>query len=287
MANDIVVRSWSELIEAVQSEPLVQQGQASGYRARSSFLFRGMGNAAWDLRTSLERLGSPVHVVEQPLLRSFQKYASASTLHGNTHWELLALARHNGLPTRCLDWTFSPLVAAHFATVNPRQFEHDGVIWCVDAVRWRDELLPRDMAEVLEQQLSWIYDVNTLARTFEDLRALDAAFASREQVIVFFEPPSLDARIANQGGILSLLSAGEAGHDAYLRRVMRDDPRLVRRIIIAASAKPQIRDMLDQNNINERILLPGLPGLCEWLKRYYSPARPGGRDDAADQRPER
>lgn len=285
MTDDIVVRSWSELIDALQSEPLVQQGQASGYRARSSFLYRGMGNVGFHLCTSLERLGSPMDVVELPLLRSFQKYAPASVLHGSTHWELLALARHNGLPTRCLDWTFSPLIAAHFATISARQYEHDGVIWCVDAARWRDELLPRDMAEVLEQQLGFIYDVNTLARTFDDLRALDAAFAGREQVIVFFEPPSVDARIANQGGILSLLSAGKAGHDAYLRRVMRERPELVRRVVIAASAKPQIRDMLDQNNINERILMPGLPGLCEWLKRYYSPARAGGlREPERDRR---
>jgi hypothetical protein len=27
--------------------------------------------------------------------------------------------------------------------------------------------------------------------------------------------------------------------------------------------------MLDQNNISERALFPGLPGLCSWLKRYY------------------
>jgi hypothetical protein len=25
--------------------------------------------------------------------------------------------------------------------------------------------------------------------------------------------------------------------------------------------------MLDYNNINERALFPGLPGLCSWLKR--------------------
>jgi hypothetical protein len=277
MESDIVVRSWSELMHALSAQPLASQSDATGYRTRSTFLFRGVSNLAWPLRSSLERMESP-SCVEQPLLRSFQKYVPPSTVHASNHWELLALARHHGLPTRCLDWTFSPLVAAHFATVNTRRYAHDGAIWCVDTVRWRDELLPADMKETLQREVSWVYDVHTLARSFADLRAFDAVFAEREQALVFFEPPSIDARIAHQGGILSMLSAGSSGHDAYLRNVMHTRPGIVRRICIAAEAKPQIRDMLDQNNINERLLVPGLAGLCEWLKRYYSPAR-SQRDD--------
>ena len=44
------------------------------------------------------------------------------------------------------------------------------------------------------------------------------------------------------------------------------------RIIVAGAAKPEIRDMLDQNNLTERMLFPGLPGLCDWLRRDDGPA---------------
>jgi hypothetical protein len=42
---------------------------------------------------------------------------------------------------------------------------------------------------------------------------------------------------------------------------------------IPPDVKADIRERLDQANINERVLLPGLDGLAAWLRRYYSPER--------------
>src|SRR2546422_6373760 len=47
-------------------------------------------------------------------------------------WDWLAIAQHHGLPTRLLDWTYNPLVAAYFA-VEEEVAETDSAIYAMPA----------------------------------------------------------------------------------------------------------------------------------------------------------
>jgi hypothetical protein len=91
---------------------------------------------------------------------------------------------------------------------------------------------------------------------------------------VFFEPPSLDPRIINQFGLFSLMNRPHTDLNQWLENKVTGNPTLVRRVIIDASLKWEIRDKLDQMNLTERVIYPGLDGLSQWLKRWYSPANP-------------
>ncbi|MGH9873994.1 MAG: FRG domain-containing protein [Pyrinomonadaceae bacterium] len=274
--KDIDVDSWNHLLRVLHSLKMIPKKEEQGWHHRSSFVFRGMSSAEWPLKTSLERLGSPPENVEQPALRAFSRYAPIGTVSLKSEWDRLAVAQHNGLPTRVLDWTVSPLVAAHFATEEKEyrigKTRAPGLIWCVNADVVRGKLIPKEMGEYLCCEKAYVYNVPMLDALYPRLSDFDSPKVCSGDMMIFFEPPSIDARIQNQFGILSAMNGPTKSHDAYLRQHAQHEPNLVRRIIIAPDAKSHIRDMLDQNNITERMLFPGLPGLCDWLARYYGPA---------------
>jgi hypothetical protein len=56
-------------------------------------------------------------------------------------------------------------------------------------------------------------------------------------------------------------------------RWLMDYPTIWRRIITPAELNGAFRDQLDQSNVTERVLFPGLEGLTAWLKRHCSPRR--------------
>jgi hypothetical protein len=236
-------------------------------RFRSPFAFRGMSRVDHSLSSSLVRLAgsrADVRRVEVALVRNFRKYAHGEAARTDSIWDWLALGQHRGLPTRLLDWTYSPLVALHFATDNPRDFEADGVVWCVNFVE-ANKRLPARLRRILEQEGSDTFTVEMLAE-FETLREFDAL--SRDPFVIFLEPPALDQRIMNQLALFSVMSDPQAELSDWLQR----HPDLSRRVEIPAALKWEIRDKLDQANVNERVLFPGLDGLSRWLARYYTPS---------------
>ena len=162
--DDTIVNEWDALQAELHSEQMVPAWAELGGHRRSSYVFRGMANSGWPLKTSLERLGSPPDDVEQPALRAFGRYAPPGTFDPGSEWERLAVAQHNGLPTRVLDWTVSPLVAVHFATAESEHGDSDGVIWCVNADMLRDHLLPEGMRRLLWEATRVTPDVYIISR---------------------------------------------------------------------------------------------------------------------------
>lgn len=255
-------KSWLHLQELL----FANTWNESIRRFRADYAYRGLGTGERALETSLARLGGNSKELEAHLLRNFKKYALQSLSPGSSEWTWLALAQHHGLPTRLLDWTYSPYVALHFATADVADYNVDGLLVRVNYVRVH-QLLPAKLKTVLHRERSNAFTAEMLEQATTSLSVLEKL--SRKPFPIFLEPPSLDQRIVNQFALFSFMSNPEIQFDEWLEK---RGPGLAQRILIPASLKWEIRDKLDQANITERVLFPGLDGLCRWLRRHYRPS---------------
>ncbi|GBC63778.1 FRG domain-containing protein [Desulfonema ishimotonii] len=263
--NEVRIRSWSEL----QEQLFQDSWNPEIGRFRSRYAFRGLSDTTYRLETTLTRLGGSYAELERHILRNFRKYAHRSVVERDSLWHWLSVAQHYGSPTRLLDWTYSPFVAMHFATANIDRFDTDGVIWAVNYLK-AHRLLPEHLRLKLEAEGANVFTVEMLSESlpsFQELRRPEMLSAG--EVVLFLEPPSIDDRIVNQFALFSVMSDPTAPLDGWLR----DCPEIWRKIVIPAHLKWEIRDKLDQANITERVLFPGLDGLSHWLNRHYSPRR--------------
>ena len=293
------IRSLGELIDRVTPET---PDPVTG-RRRDSGVYRGVGDSRWPMLTSLDRLGGidPPHTkcgLEEHVLRNFVRYSRpyvSSDMRND--WELLATAQHHGVPTRLLDWSYSPFVAAHFATLGRRDAEGEGRPDRVADREARDHggTPPADDSAQGEEpasagtdrviwRLDWqrvheAFALPALALLAGDLVTLRgvtnftpwALMSCAREILPFaclFEPPTLDARIAAQSAVFTLCSDTSHAFDQFLDA--HGLAGVLTRYVIAAEDVARVRDQLDLVTIDERRLFPDLDGVATRLRRYYS-----------------
>lgn len=236
-------------------------------RYRSSYLYRGLPNQNYSLMTSLQRnCKNKQGDIEESILRNFTKYAATEDPKLiESVWRQLIIGQHHGLPTRLLDWTYSPLIGLHFATSGEDlscMDQHDGVLWKID-IEEINSLLPFGYKKVLALEKAYLFTVDMLKGLVNDLNKYDNDMDGNSMVLL--EPPSIDQRIINQYSYFAIIPRKVQNIEAFFR----DNTTNTVKYIIDRKLRWQIRDILDQMNINERVIYPGLDGLSAWLRRHY------------------
>jgi hypothetical protein len=138
-------------------------------------------------------------------------------------------------------------------------------VWMIDYVDAHEHLPPR-LRDALRDEGANVFTTELLAQVAPGLRDLDDE-AEGLGFALFVEPPSFDSRIVNQYALFSVTSP-----------VDLELANLAQRVVIPAELKWEIRDKLDQANVTERVLFPGLDGISRWLARYYAPRLAGEGD---------
>jgi hypothetical protein len=253
--------SWSELVAVLK-----------GIRCQS--VFRGMPDANWVIKSSLERYvadGARRWESEKSITASFKARSQDYIESGRdpaTDVDWWALMQHHGAPTRLVDFTRSPYVAAYFAC-EPPEPQSDRAVW---ALSLEDSYAGLGDAAATEATLGLSYNLlkADLARSdLKDLRSLlganlaqDLIFKSRRSQpgLVPFEPARSYGRLAVQQGLfVAPLDVGSPFME-NARHI------LLTKVVLPFSMRAEALDDLRMMNITEASLFPGLDGFARSLR---------------------
>lgn len=263
MITEIRIETMEQVMELMYEQEYRPELQ----RYRDLHVYRGESNASYTLSTSLMRnCKSLSRQLEMPMLQNFTKYAvlEEPIIEGNV-WKQMIVGQHHGFPTRLLDWSFSPLMALHFATTEQdldKMDDHDAVVWRIDIHELHDNL-PDKYQQVMKKYSTTVFSVDMLREACESLEQYDEDMQANHMLII--EPPSLDRRIISQYSFFSVVPSGMKD----IVKFLNVNTGKTVRYVIAKEIRWQIRDFLDHQNITERIVYPGLDGLSRWLGRHY------------------
>jgi hypothetical protein len=238
--------------------------------------FRGLPDADWQLMSSLSRyLQSFVPDMaswrqrEERALRIFRRKAhnylpDARVLADDVR--CLALMQHHGAPTRMLDFTKSPFVAAFFAL---HQAIKSSAVFALDtptlwsAAPSNDATLRREMIDPC------------VSGNFERYFATNS-----KEVIWVGEPEEMDRRLVAQSGTFVMPGVLDKPLDEIIRRYASDGA-LIKKIVLPPSIREEAMLSLYRMNITHATLFPDLDGLSRSIGYELEITWPGYRADAA------
>lgn len=266
-----------ELIAHLHSNPLNDHRWA----------FRGHSNASWNLETSIERLskeypnsfrlGAEEYVRQSFKRRAYHYLNYLPAEKDELEW--MALMRHHGAPTRLLDWTRSPYVAAFFAVAEAKE---DGVsaIWAVDI----DTV--KDAAIHLLSQNGVIEKPQTGDFSFSDRDVFEQVFLRETEpsIVAPVQPLRTNERITSQQGLFLCANPSIWGFEFGLKQILKSDrerveawyvekrlgekpfmPERLFKLYIEPQARSALLRELHRMNINYATLFPGLDGFARSL----------------------
>lgn len=170
MVEIITANNWSHLNDVLLNYDLdIKTG-----RHRSDFVYRGIDDESFSLESSFYRLKKSVTNIENHIIRNLIKYSKTELPNNYSIWDFLSIAQHHGLPTRLLDWSFSPYIALHFATSDLSKYNRDAAIWCVNMVDV-NETLDKKYKKALEKEGSYVFTTEMMTELDNKLCDFDSA----------------------------------------------------------------------------------------------------------------
>lgn len=231
------------------------------------WIFRGQSNASWPIKTSLRRSGI-LEIHEERMLFEFKKacqYYLTKNENPTTLIDWLALLQHHGTPTRLIDFTSSPYIAAFFAFEDSNDYGENVSIWIANKIYFlqksKDFLLKEkikvgEMYNIISDETFRIIFEQSKMGKLDFVIPIDSHFMNKRyylQQSIFLSPSNPYKDFNEQLDFL-----GTTFNHALFKVNI---PRIER--------KKALRD-LQKMNITYASLFPGIDGYAKSLKMKFN-----------------
>ena len=242
-------------------------------------IFRGHRESSWDLKSSLERMpGGMSDHVEEIMRLAFKRGIGAYTSRRfNSNFEYFEMMQHYGAPTRLLDCTMSPYVAAYFAFEHPKTESNESKhvsIWMIKGgwLNSYNNQVYNGNIDLLELSTSHLWNL-------ADHRNLDYLFKKRVKGIIPQFPSCMDSRMIAQQSVFLIPTTIEIPFEnileVYYDNLNERLPPPIIRIDISDEARHDAIEDLTLMNINAGTIYPGLDGFAKAFQWQYELERFG------------
>ena len=252
----VSLSSWQEFTSCIQ-------------QFSESWAFRGQSNAAWVLNNAIERTDfiRQGNGIEAKFVAEFQRgarnYLSKDQIPEHLI-EWLALMQHHGAPTRLLDLSWSPFIAAYFAfEFTPVSDDHKVAVWCLNVEYLKKkslQILSEEFSEALEETQNLINE-----KLFQVL-----FYRNNKRLVFPVEPFRMNRRYSLQQSVFLSTGTSEAPFMEQLLFLQNEMPKAVVKLEIPSVQKKMVLRELAKMNLHRASLFPDLDGYALSLKLRYN-----------------
>lgn len=265
--REISVTSWDQLVSFLQTLPPVDMA-CRGEDAPHPTMMPKLDRCV-DLPDEPSRLR-----VERALCQRFSEHAPiylspVEARYLATRWLELVVMQHYGAPTRLLDWTKSPWVAAFFAV--SAGWTSDGRVYGFPRASLESASVPtakRELPDLVcgphSSDLAFSDEDWDLAKGNGRLFDQDVVSGLSSWVVTYYCRVGHFPRLVAQQGFFTFASKPTIDHWKYISSQV-DNCFL---LTIKAAAKPEILRRLNVVGINAATLFPGMEGVGRSMEGF-------------------